>query len=179
MTTGRACDGCTMCCKLLGVPELQKPMGVSCPHVINGRGCGIYERRPHPCRAFECLWLMTDMEDHWKPDRSKMVVAGDETGTLVSIIVDSGDPDAWTRNPFYSDIKAWARRGLWRIEVLPPGQSWIIFPEEDLLIEGRRPDDLIVSFGYKRHASTRQPAVSVQHGDGSVTEVLGGHYPLQ
>jgi hypothetical protein len=33
--------------------------------------------------------------DYWKPDRSNMVIAGDDTGTLISIIVDSGHDEAW------------------------------------------------------------------------------------
>lgn len=178
MTTGRACDGCTMCCKALGIPELHKPMGVWCPHVLKGRGCGIYEQRPQPCRLFECLWLTTDLPDYWKPDRSKMVVVGEETGTLVSVLVDAGYSDAWRKQPYYDDIKGFARQGRWRVQVLTERQGWIIFPEEDLFVPERKIDDLIVAFGYKQHAFTRQPAVSVQHGDGTVTEFLGAHYPL-
>lgn len=178
MVDKRACDGCTMCCKMLAIPELQKPMGVWCPHVVKGRGCSIYDDRPHPCRAFECLWLTTDMPDYWKPDRSKMVVAGDETGTLVSVIVDPGYPDVWKKQPYYSDIKAWARKMLWRVQILTPRQGWVIFPEEDLLIADRRADDLIVGYGYKQQGLMRQPAVAVRRGDGTTLEVLGGLYPL-
>src|SRR3954467_254802 len=102
--TNRACDGCTMCCKMLLIPELEKPMGAWCPHALKGQGCAIYEGRPPSCRQFECLWLTTDMPDYWKPDRSRMVLAGDETGTLVSIVVDAGYPDAWRKQPYYNDI---------------------------------------------------------------------------
>ena len=178
VTAERACDGCTMCCKALGIPELQKPMGVWCPHLVKGRGCGIYDQRPSPCRLFECLWLTSDMPDYWKPDRSKMVVAGDETGTLINVIVDDGYPNAWKKEPFYRDIKAWARQMRWRVQVLTPGSGWIIFPEEDLFVPDRRADDIIIGYGYRQHGLTRQPAVSIQRGDGSVTEVLGQRYPV-
>ena len=177
MTAERACDGCTLCCKLLGIAELQKPMGVWCPHTLKGRGCGIYDQRPHPCRVFECLWLLTDnVADYWKPDQSKMVLAGDETGTLINVIVDASRPDAWKKEPYYGDLKTWARQMLWRVQVLTPGHGWIIFPEEDLYLGERRPDDEIAAFGYKEAGNLRQPAVQVRHGDGTITEVLGGVY---
>jgi hypothetical protein len=163
---------------MLAIPELQKPMGVWCPHVIIGQGCSIYEHRPHPCRAFECLWKTTDMDEHWKPDQSNMVVAGDETGTLLSILVDAGHSGAWTSEPYYSDIKRWSALRRWRVQVLTEKHGWVIFPEEDLFVGERKVDDEIVGYGYKQHGNTVQPAVSVRHGDGTVTDVLGGHYSV-
>jgi hypothetical protein len=35
-----------MCCKVLGITELQKPVGKWCPHCDIGKGCKIYESRP-------------------------------------------------------------------------------------------------------------------------------------
>jgi hypothetical protein len=182
MTVKRACDGCTMCCKMLAVPELQKPMGVRCTHALKGKGCGgcaIYERRPTSCRSFDCLWLTTDLPEYWKPDRSKMVMSGDESGTLLSVVVDAGYTDVWRKQPYYSDLKGFARQMRWRVQVLTPNEGWVIFPEEDLFLGTRKPDDLIVAFGYRQHGMMRQPAVSVQRGDGTVVDVLGGLYPIK
>ena len=166
-----------MCCKLLAIEELRKPMGVWCASVLKGRGCSAYAQRPHACRAFECLWLRNDeLPDYWKPDRSKMIVAGDETGTLISIIVDSGHDDAWTKAPFYSDIKAIAAQRRWRVQVLTAKHGWVIFPEEDLFLGERKPDDEIVGYGYKDNGEVRQPGVAIRHGDGTVTEVVGQVY---
>lgn len=178
MTAKRACAGCTMCCKLLSIEELDKPMGVLCRHAQNGRGCGIYEQRPWGCRAFECLWLSTpEVPDYWRPEQSKMVLAGDETGTLISVIVDENWSDAWRRQPYYADLKTMARQGRWRVQVLTAKHGWVIFPEEDLFIGERKTGDLIVACGYKQLPMTRQPAVTVRHDDGSETEVLGSLYP--
>ena len=175
----RACDGCTMCCKMLAIEPLQKAMGVWCPHTVKGRGCGIYDQRPAPCRQFECLWLATDeMPDYWRPDRARMVVAGDETGTLISVLVDAGYPDAWKKQPYYNDIKTWARQMRWRVQVLTDRHGWIIFPEEDLFLGERKSDDLIVAFGYQQTGFHRQPRVVVQHGDGTRSEKLGQLYPI-
>lgn len=72
----RECGGCTMCCKVMHVPELEKPAGIWCPHCAVGEGCGIYDERPKPCRDFECLWLQDDgrvLLDADRPDRIGVV----------------------------------------------------------------------------------------------------------
>jgi len=178
MTADRACDGCTLCCKLLYIPELHKPMYAWCPHAVKGQGCAIYCQRPTPCRDFECLWLAApNVPDYWRPLQSHMVLAGDPTGTLVSVLVDSGHEDAWQRQPYYGDLKKWSHEPSWRVQVLTEKHGWIIFPEEDLFVGERRADDVIVGFGYKLQHGMKQPAVAVRHGDGSTTEVVGGLYP--
>lgn len=55
----RQCGTCTECCTWGVVPELDKPMGVKCQHLIyDGRvGCSIYEARPETCSGYYCLWL--------------------------------------------------------------------------------------------------------------------------
>lgn len=54
---GRACGACTLCCKLVPVPELEKPALVRCTHQRLGKGCAIYARRPMSCRIWSCRWL--------------------------------------------------------------------------------------------------------------------------
>ena len=177
--TSRACDGCSLCCTLLAIPELQKAMYVRCRHAVDRQGCGIYERRPAVCRAFDCLWLQEPgVPDYWRPDQSGMVLAGDPSGTLVSVLTEEGHEDAWRQPPYHRDLKMWSAKGIARIQVLTRKHGWIVFPEEDLFIGERRLDDEIVAFGYKQQGTARQPAVTVRHGDGSTTEVLGGLYPL-
>jgi len=167
-----------MCCKMLHIEALQKPMGVLCAHAVAKRGCAIYGRRPDACRQFECMWLSTDeMPDYWKPDRCNMLVAGDPTGTLISILVEEGYEDAWKRDPFHRDINIWARQMRWRVQVLTPKHGWVIFPEEDLFLGERDVGDSIVGFGYRPVGQMRQPVVRIRHGDGSITEVSGGTYP--
>lgn len=179
MTDGRACDGCSLCCTLLGIPELQKPMFVRCPHVVAGRGCGIYGQRPTVCRTFDCLWLQEPgVPDHWQPTRSHMILAGDPTGTLLSVLVDAGHEEAWRAQPYYGDLKMWAAKGIVRVQVLTRKHGWVVFPEEDLFIGERQLDDEIVGFGYKQQGMMKQPAVAVRHGDGTTREVLGGLYPM-
>ena len=166
-----------MCCRLLAVQELAKEMGERCPHTVKRGGCAIYEQRPQSCRAFNCLWLTNgEIPDYWKPDKSKLVVAGDETGTLINIITAAGHEEAWKKQPYYNDIKMMARQRRWRVQVLAPRHGWVIFPEEDLFVGQRNKDDLIVRYGYKRIGLGRQPSVTVRHGDGSTTDYVGQVY---
>jgi hypothetical protein len=40
----------------MGVKEIDKEAGRSCPHLDDGAGCGIWGRHPPSCQAFTCLW---------------------------------------------------------------------------------------------------------------------------
>ena len=70
----RECGECSMCCKLLGVEELEKPKNKWCSHCKISEGCAIYESRPPSCRNFKCLWIINDkMPEELRPDRAKVV----------------------------------------------------------------------------------------------------------
>lgn len=71
---GRECGDCTLCCKLMGVPELKKASARWCEHCLRGddagHGCGVYDERPPSCRNFQCFWLMdANFPDEFRPDR--------------------------------------------------------------------------------------------------------------
>ena len=70
----RNCGGCTMCCKTMGVAELNKPPNTWCSHCDTGTGCKIYEDRPHTCREFQCLWLQSNILPDVRPDRCNVVL---------------------------------------------------------------------------------------------------------
>lgn len=65
----RRCGTCTECCDAANVPEINKAAGVRCPHLIVGKGCGIYETRPASCAAFRCLWLDGAGSKAHRPDK--------------------------------------------------------------------------------------------------------------
>jgi len=107
---GRNCTGCTRCCELLSVAELDKPPMVACTHCHVTGGCRIYRHRPTECRQFFCGYLLDPaLDERWKPSRSKLVVAFDEYPYAVAIHVDAASPNAWRREPYYSQIRRWAR----------------------------------------------------------------------
>ena len=105
----RPCDGCTMCCKVMGIAALNKPRGIWCTHCQRGVGCRIHEKRPEECRSFACLWLVDGrLGPEWRPDKSRLVITPSDDGGL-EIRCDPGYPMAWRKEPYYSQILDWAR----------------------------------------------------------------------
>lgn len=75
------CGSCSVCCTVLAIKELDKPVNEDCRHLVpldlageppRGGCCTIYADRPKACQAFECLWLMGvfgGQNPHHRPDR--------------------------------------------------------------------------------------------------------------
>ena len=109
----KACGTCSLCCKLLRVRELNKPIDTACRHAAPDRGgCAIYSERPSSCRGFICAWLANKrLGDVWFPAHCKMILVAPhstaEQGLLVT--VDPAYPTSWRREPYYSQLLAWAR----------------------------------------------------------------------
>jgi hypothetical protein len=53
---GRHCGECKVCCTVMAVTEIEKPLRTDCKHLCE-IGCGIYSERPESCQTFECMWL--------------------------------------------------------------------------------------------------------------------------
>lgn len=105
---GRSCGSCTMCCKIFDIPQINKLYGQWCPHVRQGRGCGIYETRPDVCRTYHCAWLLhPHLGPEWKPERAKFTLDFIDQDDL-RVMVDPKTPHAWKQQPYYAQIKSWA-----------------------------------------------------------------------
>jgi hypothetical protein len=110
--TNRQCGKCSLCCKLMAVPKLNKPANTWCPSAKPGcGGCTIYATRPKACRDFECWWVRntSSFGDEWFPVRCKMVIAaligpGGDRADGLKIFVDPDYPNAWRREPYYSQL---------------------------------------------------------------------------
>lgn len=149
--TGRECGSCTMCCKLFTIPAVPKSAGVWCQHCIPGTGCRIYEQRPDQCRDFLCEWL-TDkrMPDHWYPGRCKMVVSIQPATGFLYVQVDSSQPSIWRREPYRSDLAAWAQQMLGHrlhVIVFVGENATLIMPDQEVPLGPMRPDE---GFSIKR-----------------------------
>jgi hypothetical protein len=73
----RQCGGCTLCCKLVPVPSIDKGAGVRCRHQRSGKGCAVYARpnMPLDCQLWSCRWLTEDdTADLSRPDRAHYVI---------------------------------------------------------------------------------------------------------
>lgn len=77
------CGGCTKCCEIVPVRELDKAGWEDCRHrrtVLHaaGPGCGIYQSRPASCRNWSCVWLTSkSWGPELRPDRLGIVVDPD------------------------------------------------------------------------------------------------------
>jgi hypothetical protein len=110
--TSRKCGGCTLCCKLLPVPELDKPANTRCRHQSH-KGCGVYRAVGFPaaCAVWNCRWLVGEGTGA-RPDRAgyvvdimpdMIVITSSETGerhelVVMQVWVDPVRPNAW-RDP--------------------------------------------------------------------------------
>lgn len=78
----RECGACQLCCTLMSVETLGKPMNRRCEHQCD-RGCAIYERRPYACRWFNCLWLQGYFRPTDRPDIAHAVWSSTWRGLAV------------------------------------------------------------------------------------------------
>lgn len=97
-----SCDGCTACCKVLKIRELDKPGNTWCRHCNIGVGCGIYDTRPESCRVYECVWLQSQrggkpLPLELRPDSSRVVIGVTNGGDDLVLYVGPDRPDAWKR----------------------------------------------------------------------------------
>lgn len=150
IVAGRGCKGCTLCCKVLAIAELDKPRAVWCTHCDVKAGCKIHGRHPAECRDFYCGYLINgELGEHWNPTKSKMVLAYEEAhAPRLSVHVDPGRPNAWREEPYYSQIKRWAaaavaKRG--QVIVWQGRNTIAVLPDRDKDLGEVRPDQFIIT----------------------------------
>lgn len=112
LVPGRSCGACSMCCKLPGIAELDKPPMAWCRHAVPGRGCSIHPDRPGVCRTFFCHYLRNpNLGPEWRPERSGFMLYTEAGGKRLVVASDSAKPGAWRRPPYYAQFKRWAAQG--------------------------------------------------------------------
>lgn len=141
--THRQCGDCSLCCKVLAVPEVFSPAGQWCKHFRAGSGCDIHQLRPKSCREFSCVWLAeTWLDDSWKPSVSKFVLTWEYEGKCLTIIPDTKLLGSWKAEPYYTVIKKLAERHLSEnrvIMILEPTRRILVLPDQDIVV-GKRDD---------------------------------------
>lgn len=166
---GRGCGDCTLCCKVMEIPELQKPRGLWCVHCKAGSGCTVYSERPNVCRDFYCAYLTTPMfGEQWFPGRSKMVANWEYEGERLTIHVDPGRPTAWREQPYYAELKQWAAyaaRDLRQVVVRVGDRSIVILPDEDVDLGHVTSEERIVLTEVRENGSLRLRALKLRADD--------------
>jgi hypothetical protein len=89
----------------------------------------IYEERPSECRSFHCSWLLSpDLGPEWRPLTCKMVLS--RRPHQILLLVDPGQPSAWREEPYYRQLKEWARAGV----VANPRQQVLVYIRDRVTI---------------------------------------------
>lgn len=144
----RECGACTLCCKVMGITALSKPRGRWCAHCQPGKGCGVYGQRPDECRSFACLWLgQPFLGEEWRPDRSKLVLYTEHGGGRLVVQVDPGAGNVWRREPWYSQIRAWAEAATAsqrQVLVVTGDVTTIILPDREEKLGRLRDGDQVI-----------------------------------
>ena len=78
----RSCGDCTLCCKLVAVPALQKEGYEWCKHCAIGEGCKIYKDRPLDCQGFECFWHAGLTLEEYKPNKVGFYMTADSANDV-------------------------------------------------------------------------------------------------
>jgi len=90
------CGECTLCCDLLAVPPLGKPVNTRCKHCEPSVGCAIWNKRPPICRRYQCLWLPNpQFPNSLRPDRCGALSEPVRHEDVVVVNVDPLKPGAW------------------------------------------------------------------------------------
>jgi hypothetical protein len=85
---------------------------------------------------------------HWKPDRAKFAVHPHRNGVNLQVSVDPNFPNAWMKEPYYSELKRWAKDGAERghfvfvrigarlVVLLPDGERDVgqVGPDDDVVV---------------------------------------------
>lgn len=112
------CGPCSLCCKLLAIPEVQSPASKWCTHATPGKGCGVYTERPAPCQEFTCLWLSEGMPEPMRPDLAKVVLSSTTDGNRLVAYVDPGFPEAFRQGMTGRFLQSMREKGTQVIVVL-------------------------------------------------------------
>ena len=130
----RECGDCSLCCKVMGIPELKKPKDEWCPNFAAGVGCRIYPDRPPSCHNFVCQWLSDpSMGPEWKPSTCKMVV--DSKPSLFVVHVDPAVSRPWRAEPYFSVLKRLSAQGLAKgnlVMVIERRHTIVILPDREV-----------------------------------------------
>jgi hypothetical protein len=166
-TEPRRCGTCTLCCKLLTIPAFGNPSGQWCPHCVQGKGCALYPDWPEECRTFFCGYLKWPaLGEHWRPSRSKLVVAFKPNGMEIVIHVDPGVPNAWRTEPFHSEIRNMAANteGTYSVFVQIGRRIIVIFPDREVDL-GVVAEDERIAIQEEAGPGTRRVALKVKAND--------------
>lgn len=133
---GRKCGNCSMCCKLMAIPEMGKPAGPWCAYCDPGKKrCTIYATRPKTCADFYCQWMVDrTFGPEWYPSRCKMVLKLSQNDPAppalrLDVNVEPAFPNAWRLPPYHERLKAMSAQVAVCVSVGP--RRFVVSPGGD------------------------------------------------
>lgn len=67
------CGGCTACCTVLKIDDIDKPMDTPCQY-CTGMGCSIHSAKPETCKLFKCGYYSgKNVPDGLRPDKCGII----------------------------------------------------------------------------------------------------------
>ena len=99
-------------------------------------------------RAF-CEWMIAQgLGEEWKPERAKFALFVRNNGTRMTAHVDPGAPNAWKREPYYTNFKRWAAEGGSRtpihlVDVMIGERLIVVLPDREIEFGVLRPDQSV------------------------------------
>ena len=139
----RVCGGCTLCCRLLPVPPLDKPGGVRCKHQRFRTGCAVYRKEGFPieCALWSCRWLVVPGLDVPRPDHAHYVIdivpdyitvnvpgRADETVPVVQVWCDPHYPEAHRDPRLRAWLETMSRERWCAIVRFSPQEALLLIP---------------------------------------------------
>ncbi|MCL2714409.1 MAG: YkgJ family cysteine cluster protein [Alphaproteobacteria bacterium] len=129
----RQCGSCNLCCDILEVTAVDKPIHQLCRHWEPGKGCVIYDQRPQMCRSFACAWWQGHFDEDWFPVKAGLVVHF--SAGAVNIHVVPSAPDRWREEPWFSTLCGISLKGT--RPGLPPYATLVVSGNAKFLLLGR------------------------------------------
>jgi hypothetical protein len=74
------------------------------------------------------------LSEAWKPTHAKLILVGENDGRRIAVYVDRQRPDAWRGEPYYSQLKDWARHAAMnggQVTVTVRERVYLILPDRD------------------------------------------------
>lgn len=120
-----ACEECDLCCRLIAVPEIDKPRDFACRHLVTsskgGGCCGLYPDQPESCKLFYCGFRASQylpeyqrMPASMRPDRCGVVIGpiDEKDPKKLYLNVDPARPNSWQNPEVLEYIKKYIRNGI-------------------------------------------------------------------
>jgi hypothetical protein len=130
--SGSPCRDCTLCCSVLEIQALDKPMYQPCQH-LSGAACGIWGRpeRPAVCAEFRCLHVVlreaggSERNPIPHPSDAGAYLAKEPGAEQLTLFVDPARPQRWKTSGLVDYLRPLMRRGF-GLEIIDRGRRMAV-----------------------------------------------------